>query len=66
MSNTVGLNKKVFIDMVDFLDYYDSSDNGFISTEAFRLSNYDYDYSHAIISYMKKRGFFIHRTNWNT
>lgn len=60
------MNKETFLYLVPYIskDAKPNTDDRIYQTRL-PLDNYDYDYSHAVISYMKKCGCKIHRTNWN-
>lgn len=60
------MNKNTFLNLVPYISKDASPNNDdYIYTNRLPLDNYDYDYSHSIIAYMKACGCKIHRTNWN-
>lgn len=57
------LNKEVFCGLVKYITT--DREPGYIYQRRFHIDNYEYDYSHAIVSYLKASGCRIHRTNHN-
>lgn len=59
-------NKETFLKLCPYVseDATEHNDD-YIYTRRFWLENYEYDYSHAIVEYLKDCGCRIHKTNWN-
>lgn len=60
------MNKETFLKLVPYVneDAKPNNDDR-IYQRRLPLDKYDYDYSHAIVTYLKKCGCKIHETNWN-
>lgn len=60
------MNKETFLKLVPTVSQCSEPNNDdYVYVKRLPLDNYDYNYSHSIVSYMKKCGCKIHRTNWN-
>lgn len=60
------MNKETFLRVVPYVSERSQPNNDdYIYSIRLPLDNYDYDYSHSVVTYLKNCGCKIHKTNWN-